>query len=74
MISNALALYLIRLLQAPVTAVTSATPINDWASKATRGLIKTAVPSNSKFKAVITNAVYFKVNISCVHMTWHVML
>eukprot|EP00882_Tetradesmus_deserticola_P011559 GHRQ01012227.1.p1 GENE.GHRQ01012227.1~~GHRQ01012227.1.p1 ORF type:complete len:361 (+),score=132.21 GHRQ01012227.1:466-1548(+) len=51
---------MMKLFQAPVTAVTSAAPINDWASKATRGLIKTAVPANSKFKAVITNAVYFK--------------
>ncbi|KAF6262230.1 Serpin domain-containing protein [Scenedesmus sp. NREL 46B-D3] len=51
---------MLKLLQAPVTAVTSVAPINEWSSKVTRGLIKTAVPANSKFKAVITNSVYFK--------------
>lgn len=51
---------MLKLFQAPVTAVSSAAPINDWAVKSTRGLIKTAVPANSKFKAVVTNAVYFK--------------
>jgi serine protease inhibitor len=62
-------------LQAPVTPVKSATPINEWASKATRGLIKTAVPANSKFKAVITNAVYFKVKLgSDVYVTCYVTL
>eukprot|EP00878_Enallax_costatus_P000809 GHUV01000934.1.p1 GENE.GHUV01000934.1~~GHUV01000934.1.p1 ORF type:complete len:392 (+),score=78.12 GHUV01000934.1:190-1365(+) len=51
---------MLTLFQAPVTAVSSAVPINAWADKATKGLIKTAVPENAEFKAVITNAVYFK--------------
>lgn len=51
---------MMKLFQAPVTPVTSVAPINAWANKSTKGLIKQALPADAEFKAVITNAVYFK--------------
>lgn len=51
---------MLTLFQAPVTAVSSVSPINSWADKSTKGLIKKAIPDDAKFNAVITNAVYFK--------------
>lgn len=50
----------LRYLQAPVTAVDNAAPINAWADNSTNGLIKKAVPDGVRFDMVITNAVYFK--------------
>jgi serine protease inhibitor len=47
-------------LQAEVQAVTSVAPINAWAAKVTNGMITQAVPPNTEFNMIITNAVYFK--------------
>lgn len=46
--------------QAEVAAVDSADPINAWAAQQTRGLITVAVPPDSPFDLVLTNALYFK--------------
>jgi serpin B len=45
---------------AEVQAVTSVAPINAWAAKVTNGMITQAVPPNTEFNMIITNAVYFK--------------
>jgi serine protease inhibitor len=46
--------------QAEVQAVSSVAPINAWAAKVTNGMISQAVPPNTEFNCIITNAVYFK--------------
>lgn len=45
---------------AEVQAVSSVAPINAWAAKVTNGMISQAVPPNTEFNCIITNAVYFK--------------
>lgn len=46
--------------QAEVQSVKSVVPINAWAARVTNGMITQAVPPNTEFNCVITNAVYFK--------------
>lgn len=42
--------------QAPVQAVRSVDPINAWAADVTRGMITQAVPPNTPFNMIATNA------------------
>ncbi|KAF6258701.1 serine protease inhibitor-domain-containing protein [Scenedesmus sp. NREL 46B-D3] len=51
---------MLQLFQAEVREVGSADAINEWAGRATKGLITTAVPPGTAFDLVLTNAVYFK--------------
>jgi serine protease inhibitor len=47
-----------------VQSVSSAAPINAWAAAATNGLITNVVAPNAKFNVLLTNAVYFKGQVS----------
>lgn len=40
--------------------MSSVAPINAWASRVTNGMITQAVPPNTEFNCIITNAVYYK--------------